>query len=72
MPRANVFIESFNGRLRDECLSTSCFYDLADARAQIEAGRQDYQEARPHSELAGCTPGRFAGEFGLAIASTDR
>lgn len=70
-PVENAFIESFNGRLRDECLSTSWFLDLADARAQIEAWRCDYNEARPHSGLAGVTPSRFARNFALATASTD-
>lgn len=70
-PVENAFIESFNGRLRDECLSTSWFLDLADARAQLEAWRHDYNEARPHGGLAGCTPSRFARDFALTTASPD-
>jgi len=68
-PVENAFIESFNGRLRDECLSTSWFLDLADARAQIEAWRLDYNGARPHSGLARRTPSRFARDFALAAGA---
>jgi putative transposase len=70
-PVENAFIESFNGKLRDECLSTSWFLDLADARAQIEHWRHDYNTARPHSALDDCTPSKFARDFARAIASTD-
>lgn len=69
-PVENAFIESFNGRLRDECLSTSWFLDLADARAQIEAWRRDYNSARPHSGLAGCTPSGFIRDFALTTAGS--
>ena len=68
-PVENAFIESFNGRLRDECLSTSWFLDLADARTQIEAWRQDYNGARPHSGLAGRTPSGFMKELTLPAAT---
>lgn len=70
-PVENAFIESFNGKFRDECLSASWFLDLADARAQIEQWRRDYNGARPHSGLAGLTPSKFARDFALATASTD-
>lgn len=70
-PVENAFIESFNGKLRDECLSTSWFLDLADARAQIEQWRHDYNTARPHSALDDCTPSMFARDFARAAASTD-
>lgn len=70
-PVENAFIESFNGRFRDECLSTSWFLDLADARAQIERWRDDYNRARPHGGLAGCTPSSFARDFARATTSTD-
>jgi putative transposase len=69
-PVENAFIESFNGRLRDECLSASWFLDLADARAQIEAWRRDYNGARPHSGLAGCTPNGFVKAFAKATAGS--
>lgn len=70
-PVENAYIESFNGKLRDECLSTSWFLDLADARAQIEHWRHDDNGARPHSGLAGCTPSSYAREFARVAASTD-
>jgi putative transposase len=58
-PIENCFIESFNGRLRDECLNQSWFVDLADAQRTIEAWRVEYNVARPHSGLAGRTPAEF-------------
>jgi putative transposase len=59
-PTQNAYAESFNGRLRDECLNESWFVSLADARATIEAWRVDYNVARPHSGLADRTPTAFA------------
>lgn len=59
-PIENAFIESFNGRLRDECLNAHWFYSLADARQTIAAWRWDYNEMRPHSRLGGQTPNEFA------------
>jgi putative transposase len=59
-PIQNAFAESFNGRLRDECLNESWFVSLTDARETIEAWRVDYNVARPHSGLAGRTPEEFA------------
>jgi putative transposase len=50
-PVDNAFIESFNGKLRDECLNEQNFLDLADARQTIERWRQPYRRARPHSSL---------------------
>jgi putative transposase len=70
-PVENAFAESFNGRLRDECLSACWFLDLADARAQIEAWRRDYNHARPHSGLAGRTPAAFARDYACANRSPD-
>jgi putative transposase len=55
----NAFIESFNGRLRDECLNVQHFESLADARAKIEAWRVDYNQHRPHSFLGNLTPKEF-------------
>jgi putative transposase len=49
-------MESFNGRLRDECLNTHGFTSLEDARAEIEAWRRDYNERRPHTSLGWMTP----------------
>ena len=59
-PVENAYIESFNGRFRDECLNGAWFLDLTDAQRQIEAWRQDYNLARPHRGLAGRTPAEFA------------
>jgi putative transposase len=58
-PTENAYIESFNGRLRDECLNVTQFLSLEDARAKIEAWRVDYNEQRPHSSLGNLTPGEF-------------
>ena len=52
----NAFIESFNGRLRDECLNVHQFTSIADARAKIEAWRVDYNQRRPHGSLGHLTP----------------
>jgi putative transposase len=59
-PTQNAFIESFNGRFRDECLNQHWFLDLADARQIIEAWRIDYNSSRPHSALGYATPQEFA------------
>ena len=59
-PVQNSFIESFNGRFRDECLNANWFENLADARRKIEAWRLDYNRQRPHSSLAYRTPEEFA------------
>ena len=58
-PMENGHIESFNGRLRDECLNVNQFVSLADARAKIEAWRVDYNQHRPHSSLGHLTPSEF-------------
>jgi putative transposase len=62
-PVQNGFIESFNGRLRDECLNIEVFFDLEDAREKIERWRQDYNTNRPHSSLNDRTPAEFAQLF---------
>ncbi len=59
-PQENAFIESFNGRLRDECLNVHQFLSLTDARQKIETWRRDYNEARPHGSLGRLTPCEFA------------
>jgi putative transposase len=64
-PAQNGFIESFNGRLRDECLNGEIFFDLADARKKLELWRHDYNQNRPHSALADRTPEEFAQKLGL-------
>ncbi len=59
-PSQNGFIESFNGRLRDECLNQHYFTSLADARTIVAAWRLDYNRARPHSSLGYRTPFEFS------------
>jgi putative transposase len=59
-PIQNAFIESFNGRLREECLNAQVFLSLDDARRKIEAWRQDYNYKRPHSGLGYLSPQEFA------------
>jgi putative transposase len=59
-PIDNAFIESFNGRFRDECLNTNWFISLKHARAVIEEWRKDYSVVRPHSLLQGFTPKEYA------------
>jgi putative transposase len=59
-PIENAYVESFNGRFRDECLNEHWFISLADAKAAIEAWRVDYNTVRPHSSLGGRTPDQFA------------
>ena len=55
-PVQNAFVESFNGRFRDECLNEHWFLDLRDAQTTIEAWRVDYNTVRPHGQLGGRTP----------------
>lgn len=62
-PVENAYIESFNGKFRDECLNESWFVNLRDAQRTIEAWRVEYNVARPHSGLANRTPAEFAEEF---------
>ena len=59
-PQQNGFIESFNGRLRDELLNETLFRSLPHARAVLEAWRRDYNEQRPHSKLGWQTPRDYA------------
>jgi putative transposase len=59
-PVENGFIESFNGRLRDECLNVEWFSSLDDARQKLAKFREHYNQQRPHSALADRTPAAFA------------
>lgn len=59
-PMQNGHVESFNGRLRDECLNHNWFMTLADAKEKIERWRMEYNAERPHSSLAYRTPEEFA------------
>lgn len=58
-PVDNAYIESFHSHFRNECLNERWFWDLPDARRQIEAWRQDYNEVRPHESLKQRTPKEF-------------
>jgi len=58
-PTDNPFIESFNGRLRQECLDQSWFVSIEDARNKIENWRLDYNANRPHRSLGNVTPNEF-------------
>jgi putative transposase len=62
-PTENAFIESFNGRLRDECLNSNWFADLDHARRVIDAWRNEYNDDRPHSSLDGRTPSEYERDF---------
>ena len=59
-PTQNAFIESFNGRLRDECLNETLFTSLAHARIALAAWQRDYNHVRPHSGLGEATPAEAA------------
>lgn len=59
-PTQNAFVESFNGRFRDECLSDTLFSTLAETRNTISSWKDDYNRNRPHSALGNVTPAEFA------------
>jgi putative transposase len=59
-PQQNAFIESFNGRLRDELLNETLFTSLAHARAALAAWRLDYNTVRPHSSIGNLSPADYA------------
>ena len=63
-PVQNAFIESFNSRLRDECLNEHVFQSLAEARELIASWRHDYNFVRPHSSLGALTPMEFVAQQG--------
>jgi len=62
-PNQNAFVESFNSRVRDECLNQHWFLSLADARRTIEAYQHEFRTARRHSALGDRTPAEFAASF---------
>jgi putative transposase len=62
-PTQNAYIESFNGKFRDECLNDNVFVNLHSAQKIIETWRQDYNLERPHSSLNGMAPTEFARTF---------
>jgi len=70
-PTQNAQVESFHGRLRDECLNVSWFQNLFDARRKIAAWRKTYNEERPHSSLGYRTPREFAATMAGASYGKD-
>ena len=62
-PIENSFIESFNGRLRDECLNVNIFHSIEEARRKLEEWRIDYNTQRPHGSLGDLTPCEYAERF---------
>jgi putative transposase len=62
-PQQNAYIESFNGKFRDECLNEHWFLSMRHARRVIAAWRDEYNQERPHSSLGYLTPIRFADRF---------
>ena len=65
-PTDNAFIESFNGKLREECLNASWFLSEKDAKSKCEMWRKEYNELRPHSSIGQQTPIEFASASGQA------
>lgn len=64
-PNQNAYVESFNGRLRDECLNEHWFTSLAHARTVIETWRREYNEERPKKSLDGLTPAQYAKQLAI-------
>lgn len=62
-PQENAFVESFNGKFRDECLNEHWFLSMRHARQEIEGWRREYNDERPHSSLGYQTPNYFAARF---------
>lgn len=70
-PNQNAYIESFNGRLRDECLNEHWFPSLLHARTEIETWRREYNDERPKKALGGMTPSAYAKQLAMkAVPST--
>ena len=64
-PNQNAYVESFNGRLRDECLNEHWFPSLLHARTEIETWRREYNEERPKKALGGMTPSAYAEQLAM-------
>lgn len=69
-PTQNAFAESFQGRMRDECLNEHLFFSMGHARAVIAAWRADFNAARPHSSLGYLTPAAYAASLKTQWPST--
>jgi len=70
-PTQNCFVESFNGRFRDECLNEHWLLSMRHAREVIEIWRKEYNEERPHSSLKDMTPKEFADRFLTADSTSN-
>ena len=71
-PNQNAYVESFNGRLRDECLNEHWFTSLNHARTVIENWRREYNGERPKKSLGGLTPAQYAKQLALkAVTMSD-
>jgi len=68
-PNQNAYIESFNGRLRDECLNEHWFTSLSHAKVVIEAWRREHNEERPKKSLGGLTPSAYARQLAAKSAT---
>ena len=71
-PVDNSYIESFNGRLRDECMNVEPFFDLSDVLEKLERWRLDYNQVRPHSALGDRSPEEFVREWRESSATSLR
>src|SRR5713226_933923 len=71
-PTQNARIESFHGRLREECLQVSWFQNLFDAKSKIAVWQKDYNEERPHSSLGYRTPKEFAAAQAAGFHTAER
>ena len=69
-PNQNAYIESFNGRLRDECLNEHWFPSLLHARTEIETWRREYNEERPKKALGGMTPSAYAEQLAMKAVTS--
>jgi len=70
-PVQNCFVESFNGRVRDECLNLNWFIDLADARRTVAAWMREYNQERRHSSLGKRSPNDFAAQWRRAMETAE-
>jgi putative transposase len=70
-PVENGFIESFNGRLRDECLNIEVFFTLDDVREKLARWQEDYNFTRPHSSLQDQTPATFVANWSAVTQNTN-
>jgi len=68
-PVQNAYIESFNGKFRDECLNQHWFLNIEQAQKEIELWRKDYNENRPHRSLKMKTPNEFVNEYKLMLSN---